>query len=121
MPVFAVTAPHLTPDQHYELESLLMEAPETDAFFTEEGSLGTEVTCAPGALPAIVSIVYRWAAAHERGQSLVHFHCPGGVTASVAEHSPAEVVAFLAGCGDDPAELRGLTKRLADDGVHEGR
>ncbi len=121
MPIFAVTAPHLTPDQHYELEALLMEAPETDAFFTEEGALGTEVTCGMGALPIVVDIVYRWAASHERGDSLVHFNCPGGVTAGVADHTPPEVVAFLATCGEDPAELRGLTKRLADDGMHEGR
>lgn len=121
MPVFAVTAPHLTPDQHYELESLLVETPETDAFFTEEGSLGTEVTCGPEALPAIVTIVFQWAAAHERGESLVHFNCPGGATVGIAGHTPPEVVAFLAGCGDDPEELRGMTRRLADDGVHEGR
>ena len=44
MPVFAVTAPHLTSEQHYELEESLMDIPSVNAFFNEKGALGTEVT-----------------------------------------------------------------------------
>ena len=121
MPVFAVTAPHLSPEQHYELEEWLLDLPGVDAFFNEDGGLGTEVTSTLEALPQVASTLLAWAASHERGSSLVQVKCPGGAIAALADHSRAEIVAFLADCGEEAEELHGQTKRLADDGVHEGR
>lgn len=120
MPAFAVTAPHLSREQHYELEDLLLGISGVDAFFNEEGVLGTEVTCPIAALPRVVACVYDWAAAHERGSSAVQITCAGGVAALV-DHDQGEIVVFLATCSDDASDFQGLTKRLADDGVHEGR
>lgn len=121
MPVFAVTAPHLSPEQHYELEGWLLELPGVDAFFNEDGALGTEVTTTPAALPRVAAMVLAWAASHERGASMVQVKCPGGAVAALSDHSQAEIIAFLSSCGEEAEALQGLTKRLADDGVHEGR
>lgn len=121
MPVFAVTAPHLSPEQHYELEGRLLELPGVDAFFNEDGVLGTEVTCTPESLPQAAATVFAWAASHERGTSAVQLKCPGGAVAALSDHSQAGMVAFLSLCGEEADELQGLSKRLADDGVHEGR
>lgn len=121
MPVFAVTAPHLSPDQHYDLEDRLVALPGVDAFFNEEGALGTEVTAQVADLPAVMAVIYAWAADFERGESLVQVSCGGGSVRALAEADLEEIVAFLATCGDDAAALQGLTKRLADDGMHAGR
>ncbi len=120
MPAFAVTAPHLSREQHYELEDLLLDISGVDAFFNEDGILGTEVTCPVEVLPRVVACVYDWAATHERGSSNVQMTGAGGV-AALASHDQSEIVVFLATRSDDTSDLQGLTKRLADDGVHEGR
>lgn len=117
MPAFAVTAPHLSPEQHYELEDLLLEIPGVDAFFNEDGILGTEVTCPAEVLGRVVARVRDWAASHERGPSRVQFTCPGGRVAALAEHSFEELVNFLAGCHEEAGTWQGLTRRLADDGL----
>lgn len=121
MPVFAVTAPHLSPEQHYELEDWLLALPGVDAFFNDDGALGTEVTSTIQALPRVASTIFEWATSHERGASLVQVKCPGGAMAALSDHTQAEITAFLTTCGEEAEELQGLTKRLADDGVHEGR
>lgn len=121
MPVFAITAPHLSPEQHYELEGRLLELPGVDAFFNEDGALGTEVTSTSEALPQVANTIFEWAAVHERSASLVQVKCPGGAVAGLSDHNRAEIVAFLSSCGEEGEALQGLTKRLADDGVHEGR
>ena len=121
MPFFAVTAPHLTSEQHYELEESLMDIPSVDAFFNEEGALGTEVTSPAPALAEVVATIYGWASRHERGTSRVQVTCAGGKMRNLADHGPQELIAFLTTCSDDAAGLQGLTRRLADDGMHEGR
>jgi hypothetical protein len=121
MPAFAVTAPHLSPEQHYELEGRLLDLPGVDAFFNEDGALGTEVTSTLEALPQVTAIIGAWARSHEKGTSLVQLTCAGGVVAALSDHSQDALVAFLAACSDEGEALAGLTKRLADDGVHEGR
>lgn len=117
MPAFAVTAPHLSPEQHDELAALLMAIPGVDAFFNEEGILGTEVTCPVDVLGRVVARVRDWAASHERGPSRVQFTCPGGKVLALAEHSHEELVAFLAECHEGAGAWPGLTRRLADDGL----
>ncbi len=121
MPAFAITAPHLSPDQHYELEGWLLDLPGVDAFFNEDGALGTEVTSTAEALPQVTAAIFEWARSHEKGTSLVQVTCSGGVVAALSEHSQDAIVAFLSACSEDGEALQGLTKRLADDGVHEGR